>query len=300
MTALRFATYDVFTEARFAGNPLAIVLGADGLGDAQMQAIAREFNLSETIFVQTPERAAHTAKVRIFTPGSELPFAGHPTVGCAIALAEEKFASDADMDALILLEERVGLVRCAVTRQAGRASYAEFVAPRLAEEIGAAATDAAIAEALGLAASDIGFGRHIPTIYSAGVPFAMAPLASLDALGRAAPRSGFDWARLGASEVYAYAALPDTHAHAFRARMFAPALGIAEDPATGSAAAALAGPIARFEALAAGVHKLPIEQGVEMGRPSVIALTVTIDRGVLEEARIGGAAVKVSEGVIEV
>lgn len=300
MPRLSFATYDVFTDQRFAGNPLAVVRGADGLSDTQMQAVAREFNLSETIFVQAPENAAHSAKVRIFTPGSELPFAGHPTVGCAIALAEDRFPDDRDMDALIMLEERVGLVRCAVSRQAGKASYAEFVAPRLSQEAGAAASDDVIAEALGLAPSDIGFGRHRPTIYSAGVPFAMVPLASRDALQRAAPLGGFDWARLGATEVYLYTRLPEDSAHAFAARMFAPAIGIPEDAATGGAAAAFAGVVARFEGLAAGAHKLPIEQGVEMGRPSLIALTVTLDEGTLLEARIGGAAVKVSEGVIEI
>lgn len=300
MPRLRFATYDVFTDRRFVGNPLAIVFGADGLPDDAMQTIAREFNLSETVFVQSPAAAAHSAKVRIFTPGSELPFAGHPTVGCAIALAEERFKGDADMDALIMLEERVGLVRCAVTRQAGKASFAEFVAPKLAEEAGPAARDDVIADALGLSASDIGFTRHMPSVYSAGVPFAMVPLASLDALARVRPRGDFDWKRLGATEIYAYARLPEEHQHAFRARMFAPAIQIPEDPATGAAAAAFAGVVARFEALTPGAHRLPIEQGVEMGRPSLIALTVTMEAGALVEARIGGAAVPVSAGEIEI
>ncbi len=297
MSTHAFSVYDVFTDTRFAGNPLAVVREADALSEAAMQAVAREFNLAETIFVRAAQNPAHSAGVRIFTPQRELPFAGHPTVGCAIALAEDRFAGDADMDAIVTLEERVGLVRCAVTRQAGKVSHAEFVAPRLAEEAGAAATDEAIARGLGLDVKDIGFGRHVASVYSAGVPFRMIPLASLDALARAKPSASFE--AIG-GEAYLYAALPEESPHAFRARMFAPQFGIAEDPATGGAAAAFAGVVARFEHLMPGTHRLPIEQGVEMGRPSLIALTVTIDAGALTEARIGGHAVKVSEGTIEI
>lgn len=298
MPTLPFVTYDVFTDTRYAGNPLAIVRDADGLSDVQMQAVAAEFNLFETVFVRHPTNNAHTANIRIFTPGSELPFAGHPTVGTAVYLAEHRFAGDADLDALIMLEEKIGLVRCAVTRSAGKPGFAEFVAPKLSEEAGAAASDALIAKALGLDVSEIGFGRHVPTIHSAGVPFAFVPLASLDALKRISPRS--DLSQFGAHGVFFYARLPEDSEHAFRARMFAPEIGIGEDPATGSAAAAFAGVVARFEDLAAGVHKLPIEQGVEMGRPSLIALTVDLDGGALKETRIGGHAVPVSEGTIRI
>jgi len=298
MPNLPFVTYDVFTDTRYAGNPLAIVREADGLSDAQMQAIAAEFNLSETVFVRAPQNNAHTANIRIFTPARELPFAGHPTVGTAVYLAQQRFPNDADMDALIMLEEQVGLVRCAVTRAAGKAGYAEFVAPRLPEEIGPAPTDAFLANALGLSASDMGFGRHIATCYTAGVPYAFVPVRSLDALARVHARA--DFAAIADCGVFIYAALAEESTHAFRARMFAPHLGIAEDPATGSAAAAFAGVVARFEDLAGGVHKLPIEQGVEMGRPSLIALTVDLDAGALKETRIGGHAVPVSEGVIGV
>jgi trans-2,3-dihydro-3-hydroxyanthranilate isomerase len=273
------------------------VFEADGLADAAMQAVAREFNLAETIFVQRPQNAAHSARVRIFTPARELPFAGHPTVGCAIALADRRFAGDADMDAIIQLEEEIGVVRCAVTRRAGRAGFAEFVAPKLAEEAGPAATDEACARGLGLTPQEIGFGRHTPTIYSAGVRFCMTPVATPEALARARPSA--DFAAIG-GEAYVYAPLPSDNPHAYRARMFAPLFGITEDPATGSAAAAFAGVVARFEHLAPGAHALPIEQGVEMGRASLIALTVNIVAGALTETRIGGAAVKVSEGVIAV
>ncbi|MDX2237318.1 MAG: PhzF family phenazine biosynthesis protein [Hyphomonadaceae bacterium] len=296
MTHLPFATLDVFTDQRFAGNPLAVVWDADDLSDAQMQAIAREFNLSETVFVRRAEHPAHTASVRIFTPGRELPFAGHPTIGCAIFLAERKYGRDAGLDTIITLEERVGLVRCAVQLKADAATFAQFDAPKLAAPCGRAASDAAYARALSLAEGDIGFGRHEPTLFDAGVPYAFVPVKTLDALARAKPTHECTDATLGIGAVFVYTRLPDEHPHAFRARMFAPEFGIVEDPATGSAAAAFAGACARFESLADGWHTLPIEQGFEMGRPSLIGLEIELAGGLLNGARIGGKAVLVSEG----
>lgn len=297
MPTLSFATYDVFTDQRFAGNPLAVVYGADALNDAAMQTIAKEFNLAETIFVQTPQNAAHSAKVRIFTPAQELPFAGHPTIGCAVALAEQRGAAG---DFIITLEEQVGLVRCAVKVTNGAASFAEFDAPRLAEEAGSAATVAVLAAALGLDARDIGFDKHVPTIYSAGVSFAFAPLNSLGALARAKPSASLSEDAIGAHAIYCYARLPEDSPHAFRARMFGFGLGIVEDPATGGAAAAFAGVAARFEPLMAGWHTLPIEQGIEMGRPSLIGLEIEVNEGKLTAARIAGRAVRVSKGELEI
>ena len=297
MPTLPFTTYDVFTAERFAGNPLAVVFDAQDLPEARMQALAREFNLSETVFIAPPREARHAAGVRIFTPGKELPFAGHPTIGAAIALAERDDSGPAER--LLVLEERIGPVRCAVKRFPNAATFAAFDAPKLSEEVALAATDETLAAALGLAPDDIGFDRHIPTIYSAGVPFAFAPLASLDALKRAKPPHGAGRA-LGATEIYCYARAEERAAHAYRARMFAPELGVVEDPATGSAAAAFAGVIARFEHLAAGWHTLPILQGVEMGRPSLIGLEIELADGHLKAARIGGTAIKVSEGRIKV
>ncbi|MGE0827729.1 MAG: PhzF family phenazine biosynthesis protein [Hyphomonadaceae bacterium] len=299
MPSFSFATYDVFTDTRFAGNPLAVVFEADGLSEAAMQHVAREFNLSETIFVSTPADPKHTANVRIFTPGRELPFAGHPTVGGAIAIAERAHGRDA-RDLILVLEEKVGPVRCAVKIASDGASFAEFDAPKLAEEIGLAATDEAIAAAVGLEGRDIGFDRHIPTLYSAGVPYCLAPVASLEALARAKPTAAQTSEALGVAEIYLYARADADAAHAYHARMFAGAFGIAEDPATGSAAAALAGALARFEGLMDGWHTLPILQGVEMGRPSLIGLEIEMALGKLNAARIGGKAVKVSEGRIEI
>lgn len=296
---LHFATYDVFTDARFAGNPLAIVFDADPLSDAQMQTIAREFNLSETIFVRRATNG-HAASVRIFTPGKELPFAGHPTIGCAIALAERKHGREEAKDVLFVLEEQIGPVRCAVKIAHDGASFAEFTAPKLSASAGADPSVEAAAAALGLKPADIGFGAHKPSLFSAGVPFAMIPLANTEALVRALPQPGALSATLGATELYAYARAERTETHAFHARMFAPELGIIEDPATGSAAAAFAGVLARFEDLPDGWHTLPILQGVEMGRPSLIGLEVHIEAEKLVGARIAGKAVKVMEGTLYV
>jgi trans-2,3-dihydro-3-hydroxyanthranilate isomerase len=300
MAALPFVILDVFTGARFQGNPLAIVQGGEDLSDAQMQAIAREFNLSETVFLLPAENPAHTARVRIFTPAYEMPFAGHPTIGTAIFLAEERFGRSADQTVLVVLEENVGPVRCAVALSSSRTSFCEFDAPKVAAETGPAATDEIVAAALGLEVSDIGFDRHMPTMYSAGTPYAFVPVSSLEALARARIGAQFEAAAGDAGKVYVYARLPEDSPHAFRARMFAPDAGVPEDPATGSAAAAFAGVLARFEGLQDGYHQFPVEQGVEMGRPSLIAVEIEMAGGLLALARIGGEAVRVSRGEIEV
>ena len=292
----RYAIYDVFTDTPFAGNPLAVVFGADDLSDAQMQTIAREFNLSETIFIRAPANEMHAASVRIFTPTKELPFAGHPTIGGAIAVAEDRHGRGASRDVLLVLEEKVGPVRCGVKIAADGASFAEFSAPKLSESAGADPDPAKAARAFGLDLGDIGFDAHRPTLLTAGVAFVLIPLASLDALARAKPASVSLKDELGSTEVFLYARAEPNAAHSFRARMFAPEIGIVEDPATGSAVAAFAGALARFEDLPEGWHTLPVLQGVEMGRPSLIGLEVRIEAGKLAGARIAGNAVKISEG----
>lgn len=300
MPSLPFFTYDVFTQERFAGNPLAVVLGADDLETDVMQKIAREFNLSETIFIKPPENPAHTARVRIFTPTLEMPFAGHPTVGCAIHLARTRFGDAADIDTVIVLEENVGPVRCAVQLKPGQAAFAQFDAPRLAEEIGPAAPDGLIAAALDIDVSHIGFGRHRPSVFSAGAPFVFAPVDTLETLARVRPTLALEDAIGPAVGIVAYTALPDDGPHMYRVRMFAPGAGVVEDPATGSAAAAMAGVAVAFEGLAVGAHYLPIEQGVEMGRPSLIMMELQCTAQRLTGCRIGGHAVLVSEGMVRV
>jgi trans-2,3-dihydro-3-hydroxyanthranilate isomerase len=298
---LPYHVLNVFTEERFGGNPLAVVLDADGLDAARMQKIAREFNLSETVFVLKPAQPTHTARVRIFTPVSELPFAGHPTVGAGALLAALKAPEPAGhADALIVLEEVVGIVRVGVRLRPGRAPHAEFDAPKLPAEAGTLAPADRLAAALGLIPSEIGFENHKPTKYGAGNTFVFVPVASLDAIGKARVASPHWEAALQGQGAFLYCRQTVHTTSSFHARMFAPSSGIPEDPATGSAAAAFAGAVHRFDALPDGTHRRIIEQGYEMGRPSTIALTVEVEHGKLATVRIGGHAVRVAEGLIEV
>ena len=238
----RFQTLDVFTETALAGNPLAVVLDAEGLDDARMQAIAAEFNLSETVFVFEPRNAINTARVRIFTPKRELPFAGHPTVGTAALIAHRR-AGDllAAQDLRIVLEEAVGDVVCVARHRKGRALAAYFELPKLPERLdGEAPSNAEIAAGLGLEPADIGFDGHEPSLFSAGAPYLFVPVRSLDAIGRAAP-GAMPWATKDGPATYLYTREVARDGSAYHARMFAGAWGVTEDPATGSAAAAFAG-----------------------------------------------------------
>ena len=299
---LSFHTLDVFTDKRFGGNPLAVVLGADGLDSDRMQTIAREFNLSETVFVLKPLNPMHSARVRIFTPAAELPFAGHPTVGTAVLLAELRAPNlGGSRDAITVLEETIGTVRVGVRFRPGRAVFAEFDAPKLPEESGGVASIEDLAAAVGLIPSEIGFENHRPARWSAGLPYTIIPVRSLEAIGRARAvlgrwEKGFQ--KTGAAYLYCRETERST-AH-FHARMFDPGHGILEDPATGSAAVTLAGAIMRFDDPPAGEHRYMIEQGFEMGRPSHIALSLLTDGTRLQTVRIGGHAVRVADGEIEV
>jgi trans-2,3-dihydro-3-hydroxyanthranilate isomerase len=296
---LSYYVLDVFTATRFHGNPLAVVLDADALDAQRMQAIAREFNLSETAFVLKPDRPAHAARVRIFTPGRELPFAGHPTVGAGVLLAELRAtAVPSSGEALLVLEEQIGPVRVGVRLRAGMATFAEFDAPRLPEEVGRLPTADRVAAALHLRPAEIGFENHRPTRYSAGNVFAFIPVSSLEVLAKAQV-SPQHWGAIKGQGAFLYCRQTVHTSSAFHARMFAPDYGVTEDPATGSAAAAFAGVVHRFDSPTDGVHKRIIEQGYEMGRASEIELSLTVAGGKLENARIGGHAVRVMQGTIE-
>lgn len=304
MVSRRYAVLDVFTTRPLEGNPLAVVLDAEGLDGQAMQRIAAEFNLSETVFVLPAERPAHSAAIRIFTPARELPFAGHPTVGTACLLAARRFPDlDGEMDAVVVLEEAVGPVRSAVKLRAGAAAYAEFDVPRVAERFEVAfGPKSAIADALGLKPHEIGFENHVPSAWTAGVPFGFVPVAGVAAMRRIRTASTHWQEAFGepGRPIYVYCRETLFHDSQFHARMFAPDMGLGEDPATGGAAAAFAGLVADFDDLPNGVHRYRIEQGFEMGRPSLIDLEITVAEGGLRAARIGGHAVKVAEGVIEV
>ncbi len=226
-----YCLLDVFTETPLAGNPLAVVLDADGLDDARMQAIAREFNLPETVFVFAPRDSVNTAALRIFTPGRELPFAGHPTVGAAALVAHLRAPQMlAAQDLRLVLEERVGDVVCVARHRRGQALAASFTLPRLPQEGAPAPATEEIAARLGLAPADIGFGAHHPVVYGAGVDFVFAPLVSVEALARADPDVG-RWGADNGAAVYCYT--PGGDGVDYRARMFASGWGIREDPATG-------------------------------------------------------------------
>ena len=294
---IAFHTLDVFTETPFAGNPLAVVLEAGALDPARMQTIAREFNLSETIFVMAPRDPAHTARVRIFFPTAEIPFAGHPTIGCAILLAETAHPAG-DFATTITLEEEAGLVPVAVTRKAGRIT-AELTAPVLPFAAGDTPDTTLLAAALGLTPDAL--GPHRPGTFEGGPRFLYIPLRGLDALAAARPCEPH-WSRAlaqaGVDGAYLYTAA--AAAADFRARMFSPGAGIPEDPATGSATAILAAQLLANGALAEGTTALTLHQGVEMGRPSTLRLTAEVAQGALTRVRIAGSAGRIGEGRLRV
>ena len=301
---LKFHTLDVFTTQKFCGNPLAVVLGADHLSTEQMQTITREFNLSETTFVLTPEDPAHTAKVRIFYPGGEMPFAGHPTLGTAALLAELKNKPGCSFETRITLELQAGLTPVTITRIA-EWLHGIFTAPVIPAHIaGPMPSMSQVAQALGLEECDIGFDDHGLANIVGGPRFFYVPVKSMDALARAKVIEP-TWTEMLAPMGHMHAAYiytrggGNTSTH-FRARMFDPGGGIAEDPATGSATALLAAQLLTAENLQDGTHRWQLEQGYEMGRPSDLRLEADVKAGKLTAVRVGGSAVRVMSGEIDV
>lgn len=296
----RYAILDVFTNTALAGNPLAVVLDSEGLSDAQMQKIAGEFNLSETVFVFPPHNPGQSASMRIFTPKVELPFAGHPTIGTAVLLAVERFGDiSGEQDAVVVLKQEIGPVRCAVILRENAAAFAEFDVPALPQPAGPTQNVELIAAALDLEPSDIGFENHAPSRFKVGPAFNFVPVRDLDALSRAKPVTAMWKKGFGTedhNDAYVYCRETRSHDSAFHARMFAPDMGITEDPATGSAAAAFAGVVKFYDGLTAGTHHIRIEQGFEMGRPSLIDLEIDVTNGDMHAIRIGGQATLVARG----
>lgn len=298
----RFLILDVFTDAPMSGNQLAVVFDVEGLSGDAMQAIAREFGFSETTFISAADNPVHSAKVRIFTPANELPFAGHPTVGTAIAIAMEgEHPLDETGQGLIVLEEGVGPVRCGVMLGDG-ASYAQFDLPRVSKRLVPAGTKEDVAAALSLDVADIGFENHVHANFDGGVPYDLVPVKDLAAAARAKPdmthwRKAFGTHDHNCAFVYCRETLG--HDNQFHARMFAPDSGIDEDPATGSAVAAFAGAVALFDKLPDGWHEMRVEQGIEMGRPSQISLEIEMAGKKMVGGRIGGHAVIFAQGTLE-
>lgn len=299
----RFVTCDVFTDRRFGGNPLAVLPEAAGLPPELMQQVAREFNYSETAFV-LPAEQGHDRRVRIFTPGREVPFAGHPNVGTAFVLASS--GEFGPVDALeVTFEEIAGPVPVSVQRRDGDRIWCELRAPE-ALSLGPTLPVAAVAEAVGLTPQDIVVDRHTSQVASVGLEFVVAELVDLSALERARPDSAaFErlvQAGAAAGYVHLYVRLdpPGTDEVAIRARMFAPLDGVAEDPATGSANCALAGLLASLDPDPDGDFAWRIAQGVEMGRPSLLEARARKVDGQVSDVWIGGESVLVSEGTITV
>ncbi|WP_439272117.1 PhzF family phenazine biosynthesis protein [Pseudochrobactrum sp. HB0163] len=304
-----YEIYDVFTEKPLTGNPLAIVHDAEGLDDVAMQAIAREFNLSETVFLSAAINPVHTAAMRIFTPDYELEFAGHPTVGTAIALAfKNANGQPPSTDQIMILEEKIGPVRvaihCNATGEGDRFSaFAEFDLPKLPEKLKITVEKEMAAAALRLNTHEIGFENHVPTVWSGGKPFVLVPVKNMIAAAKVVVDPVFVADHLQAVDgralpFYIYTRETRLYESNYHARMFTSGKHVYEDPATGSAVAAFAGAVHEFDRPVDGLTRLWIEQGIQMGRPSRIQLELDVAARKLTGARIGGSAVKVAEGYL--
>lgn len=296
MPRYRFHTLDVFTDTPFGGNPLAVVLDADDLSGESMQIIAAEFNLSETVFVLKPAKAgANRRKVRIFTPQTELPFAGHPTVGVSFLLARLKLVELNPADPAMVLEEGVGDVPVKVQSGQDGPRSTQMSAPRMPERGPEPPSRADLAAMLSLAEADLLPGH---AAYSCGVPFLFVPVRDREAIARAKLRTD-RWEKLlsgwWAKSVFPFTTDTVSKEAQIHARMFAPAMGVTEDPATGSAASALAG-FLHDQDRRDGTRRWLIEQGFEMGRPSHIEIEADIAGGKITAVRVGGSSVLISEG----
>ena len=296
-----FFTTDVFTDRKFGGNQLAVFPDARGISPELMAPIAREFNYSETTFVLPPDDPSHTARVRIFTPGGELQFAGHPTIGTAFVLAHTGAVPLRGPETRIVLEEGVGPVPVMIRATDGRADFAQLSAAKL-PEVGPPPPPASIlAEMLSLAPTDLAGGSMVPESLSCGTPFLYVPLRSRDAVMRSRIKLELYESVLGnyvTNMVFVFAMEAEQPGHHIRARMYAPAIGVPEDPATGSACVALAGYLAARDSRRDGTLRWVVEQGFEMGRPSILEIEADKSNGATTAARVGGRSVLVSEGTM--
>lgn len=302
MRDVPFVTVDVFTDRRFAGNPLAVILDARGLSDGEMQQIAGEFGYSETTFVLPPQDPANTASVRIFTPTTEVPFAGHPNVGTAFVLGNLGSLFGKPVATHLRFEEKAGLVEVEVelARDGARVTGATIQAPGPLT-VGSPVPQAELAPCISLDAADIETRHHAPVFASVGLKFILVEVKDLAVLARAAPRleplailhEAYAHEQTDCA-IFLYAWVGSDHV---RARMFAPLDNVPEDPATGSASAALGAFLVSQDEETRDRHLL-VEQGVEMGRRSLIHVDVQTHAGRFERVRITGACVEVMRGTI--
>jgi trans-2,3-dihydro-3-hydroxyanthranilate isomerase len=297
---LEFVTVDVFTERRFGGNPLAVVLEGRGLAAEQMQSIAAEFNLAETTFVLPPSNPSHTAEVRIFTPRAELPFAGHPNIGTAYVLAREGKSYGRVVNDPFVFEEQAGLVRLDLIREGDALVGARLAAPQPLTRGDDIAPDV-VAAACSLASADIATANHAPCIASCGIPLVFAELKTRSALAAARPRPEIFSEHLKADRATGILLYVKDESGGFdlQVRMFAPLYGILEDPATGSGNVALAGLLVSLRPEADLTLRLRIAQGVDMGRPSLLEAAAEKRNGEIAGMWIGGGCVPMMRGTLD-
>lgn len=290
---LDYLLLDVFTRQRLQGNQLAVVLKADGLLDNEMQAIAREFNLSETVFLSKPQSERNSAGVRIFTPHQELPFAGHPTVGAAVVLGLQNERS------AVRMEEKIGLVTALFEKADKHSGEARFALPRLPVKVADLPDKLGIAQALGIEVEEIGCDVFSPAVYTAGVTFHLIPVRDAGVLRRAQPRTAMfaDIFSHDHNSAYLFTLTPEEAENDIAARMFG--MDVGEDPGTGSAAAALIGMLSDQADFGTGQADYVLRQGKEMGRLCRISLQLRKENEVLTHGAIGGHAVIVGEGVLD-
>ncbi|HKS06073.1 MAG TPA: PhzF family phenazine biosynthesis protein [Gemmatimonadaceae bacterium] len=300
---VRYVTADVFTDKTFGGNQLAVIPDATGIPDELLLPITREFNYSETTFCYPPADKANTRRVRIFTPGGEVPFAGHPTIGTAHVLVATRAVKVSGESATLVLEEGVGPIRVVVTMEAGTPTFAQFSVAKMPEFGPPSPSRGVLAKILSLETNDVVFGAQGPQAVSCGLPFLIVPVRDVAAVGRARVRTEAWEETLKSSwapNVMVFA--PDANggdAH-FRARVFVPGLSVPEDPATGSANACLAGYLASKLTERGGTFKWSVDQGVEMGRPSQLFIEADKADGAISAVRVGGKTVLVAEGVLRI
>ncbi|HUQ82865.1 MAG TPA: PhzF family phenazine biosynthesis protein [Gemmatimonadaceae bacterium] len=293
-----FYTADVFTDTLFGGNQLGILPDARGLTSEQMLSITREFNYSESTFVFPPNDPKHTRRVRIFTPGGELPFAGHPTVGTAHVLAAIGEIPLTGDETQIVFEEGVGPVPVVIRARNGKPDFCQLSVAKLPQVSEPPVTRADLAGLLSLELDDLLEGEYSPQIVSCGLPFLLVPVRDRKALARSRLKLE-PWERMlqgtPSEMVMLFAADPERPGSDMRARMYGPAVSIVEDPATGSACACLAGYLAA-RTPRDGTLRWVVEQGFEMGRPSIIEIEADKAAGSITAVRVGGRTVLVSKG----
>jgi trans-2,3-dihydro-3-hydroxyanthranilate isomerase len=296
-----YITADVFTDQPFGGNQLAVFPDARSIDPALMPAIARDFNFSETTFVLPPDDPAHTARVRIFTPGRELPFAGHPTIGTAHVLASTGSIPLTGDSTRIVFEELAGPVPVTIRSKGGAPEFCQLTAARTPETGPRPPASEQLAASLSLPADAVRSGPWSPEIVSCGTPFLILPLRDRAAVTAARVRLDV-WEQVfaggGTSEVFLFAMEGERPGSDIHSRMFAPGIGIAEDPATGSAAVALAGYLAARDRRADGTLRWVVEQGFEMDRPSILEIEADKAGGRVVATRVGGSTVMMTEGIM--